>query len=32
MKLPMYDIILGAGWLKEQGPMRIDWKQKIMRF
>jgi hypothetical protein len=32
MNLPMYDIILGADWLEEQGPMWIDWKQKIMKF
>jgi hypothetical protein len=32
MQLPMYDIILGAEWLEEQGGMWIDWKQKIMKF
>jgi hypothetical protein len=32
MNLPMYDIILDADWLEEQGPMWIDWKQKIMKF
>jgi hypothetical protein len=32
MNLPMYDIILGADWLEEQGPMWIDWKSKIMKF
>jgi hypothetical protein len=30
--LPIYDIILGADWLEEQGPMWIDWKKKIMKF
>jgi hypothetical protein len=32
MQLPMYDIILGAYWLEEQGPMWIDWKGKVMEF
>jgi hypothetical protein len=32
MNLPMYDIILGADWMEEQGPMWIDWKQKVMKF
>jgi hypothetical protein len=31
-QLPMYDIILGADYLEDNGPMWIDWKQKIMKF
>jgi hypothetical protein len=32
MQLPIYDIILGADWLEEQGSMWIDWKNKVMKF
>jgi hypothetical protein len=32
MNLHVYDIILGADWLEEQGPMWIDWKIKVMKF
>jgi hypothetical protein len=28
----MYDIILGADWLEDQGSMWIDWKNKVMKF
>jgi hypothetical protein len=32
MQLPIYDVILGADWLQEQGSMWIDWKNKVMKF
>jgi hypothetical protein len=32
MQLPMYDIILGADWLEDQGSVWIDWKNKVMKF
>jgi hypothetical protein len=32
LSIGCYDMILGAGWLEQQGSMWVDWKHKSMKF